>query len=69
MSGPDMMHRITGRVVIAIFRQCDGYTTHFYVVWDADSEFDIENFEFEKVDRTDYLIFFLITMGDPKIKI
>ena len=30
------------------FRQYDGYTIHFYVFWDADSESDIENFEFEK---------------------
>ena len=37
-----------GRVVISIFRQCDGYTTHFYAFWNADSESDIDNFEFEK---------------------
>ena len=37
-----------GRVVITIFRQCDGYTNHVYVFWDVDSESDIENFEFEK---------------------
>ena len=38
-----------GRVVITIFfRQCDGYATHFYVFWVADSESDIENFEFDK---------------------
>ena len=40
-----------GRVVITIFRQCDGYTTHFYVFWDADSESDIKNFEFETVTK------------------
>ena len=32
------------QVVITIFRQCDVYTTLSY----ADSESDIENFEFEK---------------------
>ena len=34
-----------GQVVITIFRQCDGYTIHFYVFWDAVSESDIKNFE------------------------
>ena len=30
------------------FWQCDGYTTHVYVFWDADSERDMEKFEFEE---------------------
>ena len=33
------------------FRQCDAYTTHC-CLWDADSEYDIEIFEVEKINRT-----------------
>ena len=60
---------MVGRVENTIFRQCDGYTTQFYVFWDADSEPDIENFEFEeKLTAQTIWFFFSITMGDQKYK-
>ena len=46
----DVGHRHTGPGCDNhfFFRQFDGYTTHFYVFWDADSESGIENFELKK---------------------
>ena len=48
-----------------LFWQCDCYTTHFYVFWEADSESDIERLELKKMTaRTIWN--FEITMGGPK---
>ena len=44
-----------GRVVITILSAMRCYTAHFYAFWDAESESDIENFEFKKVDHTGHL--------------
>ena len=57
-----------GQVVITIFFwQCDGYSIHCYVFWDADSESDIENFIIRKMTaRTIWN--FKITMGVQEIK-
>ena len=49
---------MVGQVVITIlFQHCDGYTTHFYVLWEVDSESDIEYFEFEKITARAISIF------------
>ena len=57
------------RDVSTIFRQCDGYDTHSYVFWDADSESGIKSFEFEEKMTARMIWKFSITMGDPKFKI
>ena len=49
-----------------LFRQCDGYTTHIYVFWDADAESDIKNFESEEKLTARAIWNFSITMGDQK---
>ena len=57
-----------GRVVSTIFRQCDGYTTHFYVFWDADYKFDIKNFKFQEKLTARAIWNFYNCNGGPKIQ-
>ena len=48
-------NEMVGRVVITLFSVMRWLHHPFYVFWDVDSESDIENFEFEKIDRTGHL--------------
>ena len=40
----------------------------YYVFWDADSEYAVDNFEFEKFDRSGHLKFLKLQWGTQKSK-
>ena len=52
-----------------IFHQCDGYTTHFYVFLNADSESDMEKLEFETNDHADNLKYLILQWGTQNSKL